>query len=168
MLTSVCVVCGIENEDHHCIWLNNCIGKRNYSTFFTFVVSCVILCCYAIAFSLTHVLLVYAASEESFQASLLHTPISFFIAIFCCFLLFPVGCLTGYHCFLVMRGVTTHEQVSVWLFIVFFFSYGKESLWVLYLYILVAIQSRSDAVRRPPVQFWQSIQEHVSYIMQAS
>ncbi|CAO3609882.1 unnamed protein product [Mucor fragilis] len=77
-----------ENEDHHCIWLNNCI-----------------------AFSLTHVLLVYAASEESFQASLLHTPISFFIAIFCCFLLFPVGCLTGYHCFLVMRGVTTHEQL---------------------------------------------------------
>ncbi|KAI8968224.1 hypothetical protein BDF20DRAFT_827730 [Mycotypha africana] len=36
---------------------------------------------------------------------------SFFIAIFCFLLLFPIGCLTGYHCFLVMRGVTTHEQL---------------------------------------------------------
>jgi len=113
-------LCEIENEDHHCVWLNNCVGKRNYATFFTFIVSCVLLCCYAIAFSLAHVLLVYTASEESFQASLLRTPISFFVAIFCFVLLLPVGCLTGYHCFLVMRGVTTHEQVCFWLSITFY------------------------------------------------
>ncbi|KAI8647925.1 DHHC palmitoyltransferase-domain-containing protein [Parasitella parasitica] len=101
----------VENEDHHCIWLNNCVGKRNYATFFTFIVSCVILCCYVISFSLAHVLLVYTVGEESFKDSLLHTPISFFIAIFCFLLLFPISCLMGYHCFLVMRGVTTHEQL---------------------------------------------------------
>ncbi|KAI9280647.1 hypothetical protein BY458DRAFT_430474 [Sporodiniella umbellata] len=54
----------IENEDHHCIWLNNCL-----------------------------------------------TPVSFFDALFCLLLLFPISCLTGYHFFLMMRGVTTHEQL---------------------------------------------------------
>ncbi|KAI9481235.1 MAG: DHHC palmitoyltransferase-domain-containing protein, partial [Benjaminiella poitrasii] len=102
-----------ENEDHHCIWLNNCVGKRNYTTFFTFIVCATILCCYVIAFSLTHVIKVYLDNKEkeNFGGSLLHTPISFFIAILCFLLLFPIGCLTGYHCFLVMRGVTTHEQL---------------------------------------------------------
>ncbi|KAI7902215.1 DHHC palmitoyltransferase-domain-containing protein [Cokeromyces recurvatus] len=101
----------IENEDHHCIWLNNCVGKRNYTTFFTFIMSATILCCYVIAFSLTHVIQVYLNSRESFKDSLLHTPISFLIAILCFLLLLPIGCLTSYHCFLVMRGVTTHEQL---------------------------------------------------------
>lgn len=103
-----------EAEDHHCIWLNNCIGKRNYTTFFTFVVCSTFLCCYAVAFSLTHVLVVYLNDHRSFAESLLQTPVSFLVAIFCFVLLIPVSCLTGYHCFLVMRGVTTHEQV--WFF----------------------------------------------------
>ncbi|KAI8097958.1 DHHC palmitoyltransferase-domain-containing protein [Gilbertella persicaria] len=101
----------VENEDHHCIWLNNCIGKRNYTTFFTFIVSATLLCCYAIAFSLSHVFRVFSQDSVSFQQSLLRTPMSFFIALFCILLLVPIGCLTSYHCFLVMRGVTTHEQL---------------------------------------------------------
>ncbi|KAI8378940.1 DHHC palmitoyltransferase-domain-containing protein [Blakeslea trispora] len=100
-----------ENEDHHCIWLNNCIGKRNYRTFFTFIICATILCCYTIAFSFCHVFTVFVEANLPLQASLLKTPVSFFVGLFCIVLLVPIGCLTSYHCFLVMRGVTTHEQL---------------------------------------------------------
>ncbi|EIE86539.1 hypothetical protein RO3G_11250 [Rhizopus delemar RA 99-880] len=99
-----------ENEDHHCIWLNNCVGKRNYKSFFTFIISCFLLCCYVVAFSLYHVIFI-ALGMNSFGDALKQTPVSFFNVLFCLLLLFPMSCLAGYHCFLVMRGVTTHEQL---------------------------------------------------------
>ena len=30
----------VENFDHHCPWLGNCIGKNNYFYFFIFLISC--------------------------------------------------------------------------------------------------------------------------------
>lgn len=102
----------LENEDHHCIWLNNCVGKRNYRSFFTFISTAFLLCCYVIAFSLVHLLSLYLEGDRSFGHVLSRAPVSLLLAILCFILAMPVGGLTGYHCFLTMRGVTTHEQVA--------------------------------------------------------
>lgn len=97
----------------HCIWLNNCVGKRNYQSFFTFITCTVLLCCYVFAFTLVQLISIYLdeSSGRSFKYALSQAPVSFLLLILCALLCIPVGGLTGYHCFLVMGGVTTHEQV---------------------------------------------------------
>ncbi len=35
--------------DHHCIWLNNCIGYNNYRTFLVLLFHLVVGCCYGIS-----------------------------------------------------------------------------------------------------------------------
>ncbi|CDH50950.1 probable palmitoyltransferase zdhhc14-like [Lichtheimia corymbifera JMRC:FSU:9682] len=103
----------VETEDHHCIWLNNCIGKRNYRPFFVFITTATLLCLFVIAFSAVHLILIYRDSQDdtSFSAVFNAAPVSFVLAIVCFVLLLMVGGLTLYHCSLILRGITTHEQL---------------------------------------------------------
>jgi palmitoyltransferase len=50
--------CGLCNRctfefDHHCMWLNNCVGKNNYSYFLKLVVSIFVLSLFDIVSGLT-------------------------------------------------------------------------------------------------------------------
>lgn len=42
---SLCDVC-VSRFDHHCSWINNCIGKKNYKFFCGFITSSAVLCVY--------------------------------------------------------------------------------------------------------------------------
>ena len=101
-------------EDHHCIWLNNCIGSRNYRPFFVFITSATLLCLFVIVFSIVHLLLEWKEQEleATFNTVFNSAPVSFVLAIVCLILLLMVGGLTLYHCSLILRGITTHEQVK--------------------------------------------------------
>jgi palmitoyltransferase ZDHHC9/14/18 len=57
------------------------------------------------------------ATEQptSFGSVFSQAPVSFVLSIYCFILLWLVGGLTLYHCSLILRGVTTHEQVLLHL-----------------------------------------------------
>jgi len=102
---SECNTC-IETFDHHCPWVNNCIGRRNYRHFFFFLI---FLSIHMITVFSWCVLYVLNNKERLYETESI---VALTLMTLIVLLTIPIIGLTIFHVFIVSTGRTTNEQIT--------------------------------------------------------
>jgi hypothetical protein len=108
---SLCDACVLD-FDHHCPWIGNCVGRRNYRMFVAFLVAANVKCLYILALSVTNIILISTVDSQSLSQAIAATPASLVLAIFCLFILCTVGGLCSYHVSVMMDDTTTRMNLK--------------------------------------------------------
>ncbi|KAM4622004.1 palmitoyltransferase ZDHHC9 isoform 2-T2 [Polymixia lowei] len=106
---SICDNC-VDRFDHHCPWVGNCVGKRNYRYFYLFTLSLSLLTIYIFTFDIVHV--VMRSVDSGFLNTLKETPGTVLEVLVCFFTLWSVVGLTGFHTYLISLNQTTNEDIK--------------------------------------------------------
>ncbi|CAL8298373.1 unnamed protein product [Lota lota] len=112
--TSHCSLCDncVERFDHHCPWVGNCVGKRNYRFFYTFIVSLSFLTAFIFGCVTTHLALTSEQERIIQELNWVAANVQLLKLVICFFSVWSILGLSGFHTYLVASNLTTNEDIK--------------------------------------------------------
>ncbi|CAM9992368.1 unnamed protein product [Phaeothamnion confervicola] len=101
--------------DHHCPWTGNCVGRRNYRSFFAFILFVSVSAAYIFSLSIVSIITLLGNTGPVGVTDAHGVPYARYfvplLAMWSIIILVLVGGLLLFHTFLLMRGQTTNEYL---------------------------------------------------------